>query len=267
MACATAAWPKPEIDTRVQEAAQILELGAAARPQTAATLRRPAPARRDGPRHRASAKSVPVRRAAVEPRCQAAHRDAGRNPQAAAPAEHHVDLRHPRPARGDDAGRYPGGDERRPGRADRQSARYLPEARDDLRRVLHRRAADESDAACSGRDSRISPAQAARPAFSVSGPRISCFRTIRRRQAASRSTSPSRRSSGSAPKPMSTASAARQGDRPAVSAKPGELPPGDNPGPGSRPGRARDRRAHPGGRAARQAASVQRRRPQADRIL
>ena len=58
-----------------------------ARPQAAATVRRPAPARRDGPRHRAAAEGVPVRRTAVEPRRQAAHRDARRNPQTAAPAE------------------------------------------------------------------------------------------------------------------------------------------------------------------------------------
>ena len=45
--------------------------------------------------------------------------------------------------------------------------------------------------------------------------------------AASPSTSPSRRSSGSALKPMSTASAPA-GRRPAVSAKPGELPPGES---------------------------------------
>ena len=57
-----------------------------ARAQAAAIVRRPAPARRDGPRHRAPAKSVSVRRAAVEPRRQAAHRHARRNPQTAAPA-------------------------------------------------------------------------------------------------------------------------------------------------------------------------------------
>ena len=144
--------------------------------QAAAIVRRPAPARRDGPRHRAAAESVSVRRAAVEPRRQAAHRDAGRNPQTAAPAQDHLDLRHPRPAGGDDAGRHPGGDEWRPGRADRQSARYLPEARDHLRRFLHRRAADEPDAAASGRNQgRNWPATAAppaRPASSESGRRI-----------------------------------------------------------------------------------------------
>ena len=54
--------------------------------QAAAALRRPAPARRHGPRHRAPAEGVPVRRAAVQPRRQAAHRDARRDPQTAAPA-------------------------------------------------------------------------------------------------------------------------------------------------------------------------------------
>ena len=57
-----------------------------ARAQAAAIVRRPAPARGDGPRHRAAAEGVSVRRAAVEPRRQAAHRHAGRNPQIAAPA-------------------------------------------------------------------------------------------------------------------------------------------------------------------------------------
>ena len=183
-----------------------------ARPQAAAAVRRPAPARRDGPRHRAAAEGVPVRRAAVEPRRQAAHRHARRDPQTAAPIDDHLDLRHPRPARGDDAGRYSRGDERRPGRADRQSARHLPEARDHLRRLLHRRAADESDAAAIGRielqfagDSRAP----ARPTSSASAPRISSFRA-KPSPAASRSTSRSKRSSGSAPRPSSTAPASRK---------------------------------------------------------
>ena len=167
---------KPEIDTRVQEAARILELGADAGPQAGAALRRAAPARRDGPRHRAAAESVPVRRTVVQSRRQTAHRDARRNPQIAAAAEDDVDLRHPRPARGDDARRYSGGDEWRPGRADRQPARDLPEAGDDVRRLLHRRAADEPDAAATRRD-QIAIAGDGRapatPAFWASAPRIS----------------------------------------------------------------------------------------------
>ena len=60
---------------------------------------------------------------------------------------------------------------------------------------------------------------------------------------------------------------AQQGDAPAISAKPGELPPGEIlvriPGAD----RACDRRANPGRSAARKAASVLRRRPQTDRAL
>ena len=46
---------------------------------------------------------VPVRRAAVEPRRQAARADARRAQAAARAARHHRDLRDPRPGRGDDA--------------------------------------------------------------------------------------------------------------------------------------------------------------------
>ena len=89
--------------------------------QAARALRRPAPARRHGPRHRARAAGVPVRRAAVEPRRQAARADAHRDPPPAQPPQGHLDLRHPRPGRGHDAGRHRGGDERRPHRADRRA--------------------------------------------------------------------------------------------------------------------------------------------------
>ncbi len=46
------------------------------RPPAGPALRRPAPARRHRPRHRARAEGVPVRRAAVQPRCGAARPDA-----------------------------------------------------------------------------------------------------------------------------------------------------------------------------------------------
>ena len=46
------------------------------RAQAARALRRPAPARRDGPRDRAPAGGLPVRRAALEPRREAARADA-----------------------------------------------------------------------------------------------------------------------------------------------------------------------------------------------
>ena len=58
---------------------------AAARPQAEGALGRPAPARRARPRDRAQAVGVPVRRAALEPRCRAARADARRDLEAAAP--------------------------------------------------------------------------------------------------------------------------------------------------------------------------------------
>ena len=49
--------PKPEIERRVEEVATLLGLDAAARPQARAPLRRPAAARRDGPRDHPRARS------------------------------------------------------------------------------------------------------------------------------------------------------------------------------------------------------------------
>ena len=66
--------PKAESDKRVQRAAEILGLMPAARALSAPAFRRPAPARRHGPRHRARPAGLPVRRAAVQPRRQAAGR-------------------------------------------------------------------------------------------------------------------------------------------------------------------------------------------------
>ena len=85
--------------------------GDAARPPAGAALGRPAAAGGDGPGDGARAAGVPDGRAAVEPRRQAARADAGRAGAAARHAAHHHHLRHPRPDRGDDAGRPGGGDE------------------------------------------------------------------------------------------------------------------------------------------------------------
>ena len=68
--------PSPRSSVRVKKAASDPRARQAARPQAAPALRRPAPARRDGPRHRAQPEGLPVRRAAVEPRRQAARADA-----------------------------------------------------------------------------------------------------------------------------------------------------------------------------------------------
>ena len=78
--------PKDEIDSRVRKAAKTLELGPLLRAQAAPALGRPAPERRDGPRHRARAGGVPVRRAAQQPRRQAPRADAARDQAPAARA-------------------------------------------------------------------------------------------------------------------------------------------------------------------------------------
>ena len=115
----------------------------AARPQAQAALGRPAPARRHGPRHRARSQGVPVRRAALQPRRQAARADAHRDQEGAPEGAHHDGLRHPRPGRGDDARRPGGGDECRPDRAGRHAQRPLPFAGHQVRGGLHRLAGDE----------------------------------------------------------------------------------------------------------------------------
>ena len=96
---------KAEIRKRVEEAAKILDLERVPRPQAEGPLRRPAPARRHGPRDRAPAAGVPHGRAAVQPRRQAARPDPHPDRLAAAPPRRHHGLRHPRPGRGHDDGR------------------------------------------------------------------------------------------------------------------------------------------------------------------
>ena len=91
---------KAEIQKRVAEAANLLAIGDFLKRKPRELLRRPAPARGHGPRHRARAAGVPVRRAALQPRRQAARADAHRDPPPAQPPEGHLHLRHPRPDRG-----------------------------------------------------------------------------------------------------------------------------------------------------------------------
>ena len=87
-----------------------------------AALRRPAPARGHGPRHRARARGVPVRRAAVQPRRQAARADARSKSRSCTGASATTDLyvTHDQVEAmtlADSADR----DERRPRRADRHA--------------------------------------------------------------------------------------------------------------------------------------------------
>ena len=67
------------MDQLVNEAAEILGIDAAPRPQAEAALRRPAAARGRRAGHRAQAVGLPLRRAALQPRRQAARPDARRD--------------------------------------------------------------------------------------------------------------------------------------------------------------------------------------------
>ena len=108
------------------------------RPRRLAALRRAAAARRAGARLRVPALGAAVRRAALEPRRQAARRHAHRAARAAAPARHHVGLRDARPRRGAGDVRPHRGDARRPDRADRLAVRHLQSAAQRVRRRLRR---------------------------------------------------------------------------------------------------------------------------------
>ena len=121
--------PEAEREAGVQAGGGAAADRASARAQARAALGRPAPARRHGPRHRARPGPVPVRRAAQQPRCQAARRDAHRDQAPARPAGHHHRLRHARPDRGDDAGHQGGGDEERRDPAARRPADHLRASR------------------------------------------------------------------------------------------------------------------------------------------
>ena len=83
---------------RSRDARHLASARAPARP----ALRRPAPTSRDGPRYRAPAPGLPVRRAAFEPRRQIARPSPHRDQEAAPDHLDHDHLRHPRPSRGDD---------------------------------------------------------------------------------------------------------------------------------------------------------------------
>ena len=101
-----------------------------------------------------AAQGVPVRRAALQPRRGAPGPDAHRARQAARRARRHHDLRHPRPGRGDDAGRQDRGAAGRHHRAGRHAARALPSSRQPVRRRLHRLAQDELPRRPRGRQRR-----------------------------------------------------------------------------------------------------------------
>ena len=136
-------FPKPEIQKPRPGRRRDTRHPGAAHAQAAPALGWPAPARRRRPRHREAPAGVPVRRAAVEPRREAARADA-RRVEAPPPASRdHGDLRHPRPGRGDDAGEPGRGHEGRLGPAGRRAHGDLRQAPEQVRRGLHRVAVHE----------------------------------------------------------------------------------------------------------------------------
>ena len=135
--------PKSEIERRVAEAAAMLQLEPYLDRLPRQLSGGQPPARRHGPRDRARAGRLPVRRAAVQPRREAARRHAPGDPHAPGRSRHYLALRHPRPGGGHDHGRPHDRDERGPRRADRRAARRLPTAGDAVRRAVHRQPGDE----------------------------------------------------------------------------------------------------------------------------
>ena len=121
-------FPKAEIDRRVREAAEILGITQYLGPQAQGPLRRRAPTRGGGPRHRAQASGLPVRRAPFQPRRQDARPDAHRDQQAPPPATGHDDLRDARPGRSHDHGRPDRGHAPGPYPADRRADLALRQA-------------------------------------------------------------------------------------------------------------------------------------------
>ena len=107
-------------------------------PPARAALRRPASARRAGPRDHRPAQGAAARRAARRPRPQAARADAGRAQGAPARARHHLRLRHPRPGGGAHAERPHRGVQRGQDRAARHADGDLRAAGVAVRRRLRR---------------------------------------------------------------------------------------------------------------------------------
>ena len=135
--------PKDQLNAKVKRGGRDPRPDRLAGPQARTAVRRPAPAGRHGPGHRARALGVPDGRAAVQPGRQAAGADArrgGAHPAADGRIHH---LRHARPGRGDDHGR-PG--HRHAGRraaAGRHSADPLRPPGQRLRGRVHRLAGPE----------------------------------------------------------------------------------------------------------------------------
>ena len=103
-------------------------------------VRRPAAARRVGPRPRHRATGAPPRRAALSPRCEDPDHPAQGDPGDPAPARDHDGLRHARPGGGAVALGSGRRHERGPDRADRDAVRDLQLPGHRVRRVVRRHA-------------------------------------------------------------------------------------------------------------------------------
>ena len=136
-------FPKAEIEARVLQAAKLLQIEALLAAKATAAVGRSAPASRARARDRPQAGGLPLRRAPLQPRREAARRDATGALRAACRAPDDGRLRHTRPGRGAHARRSDLCHERRPGPADRIGLRALRHARERVRRVVHRDAADQ----------------------------------------------------------------------------------------------------------------------------
>ena len=147
-------FPKPEIKRAGAGRRPHSRHNRPSRPPAEAAFRRSAPARRDGARDRSQPQGLPVRRAAIEPRCQIARPDAHRDQEDPSDGHDHDGLRHARPGRGDDLGRPGGHHERRTDRSDRHAARGLSQAENPIRRRLYRLADDELPAMPARRERR-----------------------------------------------------------------------------------------------------------------
>ena len=206
-----------------------------ARPPGLRPRRRRPPARGARPRHRAPAEVLPDGRAARHARRRVPRGHGPRAARAAQPHPRDHRLRHPRPDGGHGDGRQDRGDEPRRHRAVRHAAGDLRPPGLDVRRRLHRRAADELHP-LRGRRRR----RRRRPSPSTAA-RCGCRGCAEDAPAAS-SRSASAPSTSASPTPASCAARSTASSTSA----PTRSSPSRPPTASSRPGSPADRRVAPG---------------------
>ena len=162
--------PRAEAQRRIDEAVALVRLHGQERQAARPALRRPAAARRHRPRHRRRAAARADGRAALEPRRQAAPRDAGGDPAHPQHLRGHDHLRDARPGGGAVArrphrrharrrgapGRHARGPVRAPGPSRRRRVHGLPQPGSPAASCRSRKAAPSSMSA-----TRASPAASA----------------------------------------------------------------------------------------------------------